>query len=220
MFNAVWQACWPVLLYGFMIDFTSALCRDGGTLSGTFAGAFLAIPVFGWLYGSMPGRLFDMNRGKSGEKGDAPESGERFGLKDGIFCIVTGIAVCAAVNTLIMASPLPGYFTGFSSAAEKLYGSSLLFQAGAVGMVIPGAEELVFRGLVFGGLRKKYPFALAACMSAAVFGIYHGNLLQGIYGFVMGNVLAWGMEKKRTIKAPVLMHMAANLTSVILTAVI
>jgi len=219
MVKVIWQVCWPVLLYGFMIDFASALCKDGGTLLGTFAGALLAVPVFGWLYGNMPERIFDTGRRRPGKKEDMAEGRERFGIKDGFFCIAIGIGLCAAVNTLIMVSPLYKYFTGFSLTAQKLYTAPLLLQAGAVGVVIPLAEELVFRGLVFGRLRRGYPFAVAACLSAAMFGIYHGNVLQGIYGGVMGGVLAWGMEDKGTIKAPVLMHMAANLTSVTLTAV-
>ena len=56
-----------------------------------------------------------------------------------------------------------------------------------------------------------------AVMSALLFGIYHGNVLQGAYGFFMGILLAWVMERRRTISAPVLMHMSANMTSVVMT---
>ena len=84
-------------------------------------------------------------------------------------------------------------------------------------MIIPAAEELVFRGMVFLRLRKRYSFAVSAWVSAGVFGLYHGNLLQGIYGFVMGWILAWAMERKGTIKAAMAIHMAANIASVVLT---
>lgn len=215
MFRIVWQVCWPAVLYGLMVDGASALW-GAETLAGTAAGAVLAVPVFAYLYGSMKGRLFDAGRGKRGAGMNAQTAiGEWI---DGFFSAAMGIGLCVAVNTLIMLSPLPRYFLGFSHTAEKLYGPSVFVQAAAMGVVIPAAEELVFRGLVFGGLRRDYPFAFCAGLSAAVFGLYHGNVLQGIYGAVMGWALAWRMERKGTIKAPLLMHVAANVTSIILTA--
>lgn len=176
----------------------------------------MAIPVFWRLYGRMQERTFDTARSRDVLEGDTKREQEPFDMKDGLFCAAVGIGGCGAVNTLIRVSPLPKYFTGFSGVAGKLYGASFLFQAGAMGIVIPVAEELVFRGLVFGGLRRECSFSTAAWLSAAAFGIYHGNVLQGIYGCVMGLLMAWGMERRGTLKAPVLMHMAANLTSVIL----
>lgn len=216
--KVIWQMCWPVLLYGLIVDMALVFWGEGEPLLGTFAGALLAIPILGWLYRIMPEKIFDPDWGNSAQKGGMARQQKQFCLKDGIHCIVIGIAACVAVNTLIMLSPLPSCFTGFFHTAEKLYGPSVLLQAGAMGVAIPAAEELVFRGFVFGELRKEHPFAAAACLSAAVFGIYHGNMLQGIYGWVLGWILAWVMEKKGTVKAPVLMHMAANLTAVIWTA--
>ena len=210
MMHGIWQAYWPALLYGLIVDLSCALCRGRGALAGTAAGAFLSIPLFACLY--------SRNRGKGRREPDGGQGRKAFGLKDGSICIFTGIGLCLAVNTLIRLSPLPGYFTGFSRVSGQLYRPPLLFQAAAMGAVIPAAEELVFRGLGFKVLRQRYSFWGAACLSAAVFGIYHGNVLQAVYGFVMGIVLAWETEKKPTLKAPVLTHMAANLTSVLATA--
>lgn len=217
MAELIWQICWPVLAYGLMTDIWSALCKSKETLFSTFAGACLAVPVFGWLYKNMPKSALDTSRRWAAGGENAAGRQVRFQIKDGLFCIAIGIGASWAVNTLIMLSPLPEYFPGFSGMAHKLYSPSLLLQAVAMGVVLPWAEELVFRGLIFGRLRKDHPFALSAWLSAAVFGMYHGNMLQGIYGVVMGLILAWGMEQEGTIKAPVLMHMAANLTSVVLT---
>ena len=200
MMHGIWQACWPALLYGLIVDLSCALCRGRGALAGTAAGALVSIPVFGWLY-----------RQKA-------HKAARFCLRDGICCAFVGIGFCLIVNTLIRLSPLPAYLTGFASVAGQIYGPSLLFQAVAVGAVIPTAEELVFRGLGFKALRRRYPFWVAACLSAAVFGVYHGNVLQAVYGFIMGIVLAWEAEVKETVRAPIVTHMAANITSVLATA--
>ncbi len=60
------------------------------------------------------------------------------------------------------------------------------------GILTPFIEEAVFRGAVYGGLRQR---GLAgrygtAALSAIVFGLYHGNAVQGIYAFCMGMIFA------------------------------
>ena len=59
------------------------------------------------------------------------------------------------------------------------------------------------------------PFWPAALISAVLFGLYHGNLLQGVYAFLLGLVLAWLYERFQTLAAPWLFHAAANMTSII-----
>ena len=59
----------------------------------------------------------------------------------------------------------------------------------------------------------------AAVVSALVFGLYHGTLTQGIYGFFMGLALVWAMERTQTVTAPVVVHMAANLAGLLAAAV-
>ena len=46
--------------------------------------------------------------------------------------------------------------------------------------------------------------------------LYHFNLVQGIYAFVLGILLCYVYEKYETILAPVLLHISANLTALIM----
>lgn len=193
------RICWPMVFYGLLIDAASLLFRNLGGLACTFIGAVAAIPFLWKAYG--------------GEKNRE----QRLSLRDGLMCVFGGIAACVLVNTLIRVSGIAGIFTGFSLVSEQFYRPPLWLQVCAMGVGIPLAEELVFRGLVFGTVRKNRSFGQAAVMSALLFGIYHGNVLQGAYGFFMGILLAWVMERRRTISAPVLMHMSANMTSVVMT---
>ena len=41
--------------------------------------------------------------------------------------------------------------------------------------------------------------------------------MQGIYAFLIGILLVYLYERFQTLKAPILFHMAANLTSVLFT---
>lgn len=77
-------------------------------------------------------------------------------------------------------------------------------------VVAPISEELVFRQVIYKRMRTITPVWVAVMVSALLFGIYHGNLVQGIYAFIMGAVLALVYEWSGSFVAPVLFHMVAN----------
>lgn len=199
--KTLWNLCWPILFYGLLTDTASLILRDLSPLACTLIGAAAAIPFLWKAY---------KKRGNQTRK---------LNLKEALLCMAGGIGACILVNTLISASGIARVFTGFSEISEQLYEPPLWLQVCAMGVGIPIAEELVFRGLVFGKAREDRPFFQSAVLSALLFGIYHGNVLQGIYGFFMGILFAWVMERKKTVLAPVFMHMSANLVSVAVTVI-
>ncbi len=85
----------------------------------------------------------------------------------------------------------------------------------------PLAEEFMFRGIMFfylqrifeGRLGKRKTFWLANFIQAVIFGIYHMNLIQGTYAFVVGLVLGYLMFHFGSIVAPILAHMLHNFLS-------
>lgn len=78
------------------------------------------------------------------------------------------------------------------------------------GILQPLEEELVFRGLVYGRMRKYFPAGLSIPFSSLVFGACHGNIVQMLYGFFMGCILAWAFEKYKSLKAPLVLHGGVN----------
>lgn len=77
-------------------------------------------------------------------------------------------------------------------------------------IVAPISEELLFRQVIYKRLRQISPLWVAVIVSATIFGVYHGNLVQGIYAFIMGCFLALVYEWTGSFVAPVLFHMVAN----------
>lgn len=73
----------------------------------------------------------------------------------------------------------------------------------------PLAEEFIFRGLVFGGLRRSLGLAASMAMSAALFAIVHPPASMAPV-FVLGLGAAWLYERTRSLLAPVLMHAVYN----------
>ncbi len=73
----------------------------------------------------------------------------------------------------------------------------------------PLCEEFIFRGLVFGGLRRSMGMAPAIVMSAALFAIVHPPVSMAPV-FVLGLVTAYAYERSRSLLAPVLVHAVYN----------
>lgn len=78
-----------------------------------------------------------------------------------------------------------------------------------MGVGAPIAEELLFRGVV---LRKLQPYGkrFAIIMSAFVFGVFHGNLVQIPYAFLVGLIFGYVALEHNILWAMVL-HMINNL---------
>ena len=139
------------------------------------------------------------------------------GTKETVIIAVMAFCVCIAVNNFIMLSGLTMQSQTYEQTAQLIYQSPLIVQIFGLVIVVPVMEEMIYRGLLFRRMREYLPVIPAVIGSAAVFGIYHGNLVQFIYAAVIGVFLAYLYEHFRTIKAPVLFHIAANLTSVVCT---
>lgn len=81
----------------------------------------------------------------------------------------------------------------------------------AVGVLVPIAEELLFRGVLISEWKLCMPKSLAILLSALLFGIFHGNLIQSGYAFLLGLVLGVLYVWTESILYPILLHMFFNL---------
>ena len=77
------------------------------------------------------------------------------------------------------------------------------------GILGPIAEEILFRGLVLRSLRP-YGKKFAIVVSAILFGLFHGNLLQAPFAFVVGLVLGY-VALEYSIGWAVVLHVMNNL---------
>lgn len=109
---------------------------------------------------------------------------------------------------------------------EELVGSisgkqaNFLLQVLVLAFLVPIAEELLFRGIVLGKFRSIMHPALAAVLSALLFGIFHANFIQSTYAFVLGLVLAFAYLYTKNIWTPIAMHCVFNFLGGILPSYI
>lgn len=74
----------------------------------------------------------------------------------------------------------------------------------------PFCEELVFRGVTMKQLLKCLPFWAANLIQAVLFGIFHMNMIQGIYAACLGVILGYVCEKGGSIYYSILLHILFN----------
>ena len=104
----------------------------------------------------------------------------------------------------------------YNELMESLMGSNVLLSMFVTVILAPLAEELLFRGITLKKAQKIMPFMAANVLQAVLFGIYHMNLIQGVYAFVLGMILGFTAEYFHSIWASILLHACVNAAAEIL----
>lgn len=106
------------------------------------------------------------------------------------------------------------------NSLAKMISSSKLWQVFLFSVVVaPIGEEFVFRRLLCDRLRK-YGDLTAILVSAWMFGCFHGNLFQIIYGFGVGAVLAYVYLRYGKLRYTICLHATLNFIGGFLSAVL
>lgn len=98
----------------------------------------------------------------------------------------------------------------------------------AIGMLVPLAEELVFRGAILRALLEASPSIskgrgwewMAILISALIFGAVHGNMPQGIHATLIGLLLGWMYWRTRSIVPGVVFHWVNNTAAYVIANLI
>lgn len=98
---------------------------------------------------------------------------------------------------------------GFST---NMGGSVVGYIAAFLALVVaaPIIEETIFRGYLFGRLRKTSSFFVSAILSSAVFAYLHGQLNVAIDVFVLSLFLCWLRDRFGSIWPGVIVHAFKN----------
>ncbi len=83
-------------------------------------------------------------------------------------------------------------------------------------VIPPICEELIFRGVVYNGLKRNFLVVPSVLISALLFALMHQNITQFVYPFVLGIVLAVVYEKTGNLIYSIIIHMFNNATTLVL----
>lgn len=179
----------------------------------TFVVSVLAIPIMIFF------RCFDINKDK--KNGVHVKYKQPFFMTYiliipfGIFCMMAG-NYFSSILTMFMSESM---ISTYDSTQTAIYGSSFILQVVSAGIAGPIVEELIFRGLIYNRIKKMAGISLAAILSGAIFGAYHGNWVQAPYAMIIGLVCVFVYEKYKSIIAPILLHITANMFSLFISLI-
>jgi len=78
-------------------------------------------------------------------------------------------------------------------------------------ILAPVFEELFFRGILYGFLRKRFSFGFSSLVSGMIFSLLHGNAFAFIPIVILGISLAYLYERTKDIVFPISLHLIHNL---------
>ena len=222
----------------FMPDFSDLIWILVLFLVGMFLGGivaagltFIMSPEFATTYGMVivyplqfiPAMLYasaKSRRDEGFEKGYALDS-SNFGGRKGwsMALIVSAMAVAGAFVIEPISMLLPEMSDAMKAAMEMMLNGPIWIVLISVSVFAPFFEEWLCRGIILRGLLKKVKPAWAIVISAAIFGLIHGNLWQAIPAFIIGVILGYVYYKTGSLKLTMLMHCVNNTLSVIVSRI-
>lgn len=195
----------PILIH-YMASMAVSLI-GGNMLDAAFLTAvtgLIVMPVFAWMF------CQDRKRLRVDE--------EQNKMSPWTYLLIVLLAVVSNQLLSYAIALLTMNYNVSNAVQESLFGSALWAQILGVGIIVPLMEEFLFRGLMYKRLKSFVNYPAAVLLSAFIFAFYHGNLIQFLFAFPMALLLIWVYEKWGTIKAPIVFHIAVNLSSVLLAA--
>lgn len=124
-----------------------------------------------------------------------------------IYLIFTAVLMFVASKIIPGFNPDQAQDVGFSQLSHR-YDYLLAFITLVV--VAPMAEEILFRGYLFGKLKKNIPVWLAVIITSATFGLIHGSWNIGVDTFALSVVLCILRQATGSIWSSLLLHMLKN----------
>lgn len=219
----IWDILYPtVFLLLCMIISSAAVLIIGGLVTGIRDTEMLqeqvrTLPLFASLLAYAASLLYNRKYVPSEEARFGKDENRWKAWQIAAACILAaaaGLAWSRFLTNSVLMDLFPGYVRNAAGAFEGQPLPLLLITTVLAG---PLAEEWLFRGMTYRRARSVMSVPLAMCLSAALFGIYHANMIQFLYAFPLGILFAYYYEKSGSLMTPLLAHMAVNFGACIFT---
>jgi hypothetical protein len=138
----------------------------------------------------------------------------------GIVVLVPGIQFFTSYLISILSILFPSWLEAYMELMDTsgLGGNMAPMMTAYAILIGPVAEELIFRGVTLRSFRRVFPFWLANLCQAVLFGVYHMNLLQGVYAGALGLILGFVCERGGSIYLSIFLHILYNFWGTIVTS--
>ena len=129
-----------------------------------------------------------------------------------------GLALNVLLTSLLSLLPADTLSAYMEAAGQVLLGGYGALSVLILTVLAPLTEETLFRGLIYGNLKKALPRWLAVILASAVFGLMHGQPLWVAYTALLGAFFCVVRDRYESLWASVLLHMAFNAGSYLVLA--
>jgi hypothetical protein len=121
-----------------------------------------------------------------------------------VLALLTALSLAAALVALDVPTP-----TSAAPASSGL--TTWIILVAAASVVGPAAEEIIYRGVLFGFLRRRHAFVAAALISSLVFAVTHVSPVVLVTALPLGMFLCLMYERLGSIVPGMILHGLWNL---------
>lgn len=129
-----------------------------------------------------------------------------------LFVLGFGLLQMSSIVMTVIALAAPKWMENYQNLIDNS-GVTEYSVTWLIGTLIlpPLVEEMIFRGMIMGYIQRAGAgFVVANLVQAVLFGVFHQNLVQGIYTALFGLVLGYVADRYGTLLASMFLHMTFN----------
>lgn len=105
---------------------------------------------------------------------------------------------------------------GFDAVSESFNSDNVILVLVLAVLIAPISEEMLMRGVIYPMLRFRFSAYTACIVTACIFGLLHGNIVQFIVTIPLSILVAWVYELSRDVTYCALMHIMFNFTAMVI----
>jgi membrane protease YdiL (CAAX protease family) len=136
----------------------------------------------------------------------------------GIILLIPALQFIISYLIIIISMLMPSWYTAYNDLMENAGMNDITIVLLVYSVIAaPICEELIFRGVTLYYAKKVLPFWAANILQALLFGVYHMNLIQGIYAFIIGLFCGYIFHTGKSIYCSILYHMLFNIWGTMLS---
>lgn len=123
-----------------------------------------------------------------------------------------GFFAAVGLNSLLSLTGIVGASSSYENASKAQYALPVWLGIIIYGLISPMVEEFLFRLVIFGRMKRRFSYLISILVTSVFFGLYHGNMVQGIYGTLMGILMCLACEYVHSVLGAFAVHSIANLS--------
>lgn len=130
----------------------------------------------------------------------------------GLVFLMLGMQYICNYIILLLATINPSWYKTYEDLLKSVgFGDVTPLLALYSVIIAPISEELIFRGVTMKYAAKVLPFVAANILQAFLFGLFHANIIQGTYAFIVGLFCGYVCYKGGSLYLSILFHMLFNI---------